>query len=205
MIQRIAKLNVARILYFTALFIYALGCFLDFWPIYCLIFIACFILAFISINEGRKDLKAAVFYCRRAVKKKFSYWLRLIISLLLVVLMVFFMREIGKFLNSSIDYFKHLAFPLAYPSLILILFLASLTNYYNHFNASIRSYVSGIKLPGKTQEIIPWNQIERMSNEFGVLKIQANGAENQFEIDPRDLEDLNGMVAAWSENGHLMD
>ena len=83
---------------------------------------------------------------------------------------------------------------------LIISFATILTNYYHHFIDSIKSFKSGIKLPGRGQSIVKWQDIEdiKFIDEL-TLTIKTNSFSNSFNIDSKDYEDAKKIKEYWEK------
>ena len=140
--------------------------------------------------QDKIELKEAKYYIRMRRTKAWESVVYLLITIALVIACVRLMNHYKIELKSSV--FILYCFP--------ILLSGILEKYYQHFTGSIRSFENGLKLPGRSNPLIAWENIEKMTLDESEVTFEIDGIERQFKIDDRDREDANGMIRQWQEN-----
>lgn len=140
--------------------------------------------------QDKRELKAAKYYVRMRRTKSWKSFVYLLIAIAFVIAFVRLMEHYKIELESSV-YILY-----CFPILLADIY----GNYYQHFTDSIRSFENGLKLPGRSNPLIDWENIEKMTLDESEVTFEIAGIERPFKIDDRDREDANGMIGQWQEN-----
>lgn len=159
-----------------------------------LIVLASFLFGLKYFIADRRDLKSAICYVRMADKAKPPIWKRFLSSIATIAVFILLYWVYKEYF---IHLFKDLSLPKWSHLFITPLFIYSLTQYYLHFNSSVRAYITGIKLPGRDQEIIDWKSVKELSFVDTTMTIKAEQNENKYHIKSEDKDDLERVIAMW--------
>ena len=185
-------MNANKLIGLSYYILIILSAFTDQILIFILISMFCLSLGIKQFLSDKKLLKTTDLYVRiKDPKITFKNIIILIVYIVGAILIFFTLKQLFNLnILTSLDYEFHL----------LISFATILTNYYPHFIDSIKSFKSGIKLPGRKQSIVKWQDIEEISlkNEL-TLTIKTNGFSNTFNIDSKDYKDAKNIKECWEK------
>jgi ABC-type multidrug transport system fused ATPase/permease subunit len=185
-----ARTKTSKILLWITILIYILGFFTENLALFVTISLISLIIGFKQFIPDRKDLKAAVYYCRLQkdpIKRPLFKKVISIIFVVAIVLIIYWSNKtIPKDISNSMSSF--ILFPM---------WASILAEFYQNFKNSLRSYTTGIKLPGRDQEIIDWKSVEEISFVDTTITVKAEQNENKYHIKAEDKDDLDRIIAMW--------
>jgi len=151
------------------------------------------IIGIMQFIQDKKELKRAKAYVR-VVKPVWEIILDVFVPIILIISLQLIPFEYTDFLVGDIGILDN-------PIVISIIFVGLIfSGFYHNFNNSIRSFESGIKLPGINQSIIEYGNIESLSRENENVYVLINQKSKSFEINNRDFEDMDQIIKSWREH-----
>lgn len=73
-------------------------------------------------------------------------------------------------------------------------------NNLTHFTSGFRSYQNGVKLPGRSSQLIPWRNVHLLNADKTTLIFRDAEREYSYEINPRDYADVWAICEEWKKN-----
>jgi len=178
----------------AAALIFVIPFFIDSGLLVILIALASLLFGLKYFMADRRDLKSAIYYIRMNEKAEPSVWRSFISLIILLTGLIIVFSVFEDFFEGFIDLFK---WPTLSGFYVLPLGAMYLTVYYYKFKNSLRSYTTGIKLPGRDQEIIDWKSVEELSFVDTTITVKAEQNENKYRIKAEDKDDLDRIIAMW--------
>ena len=161
----------------------------------CVVF-AALVISIIRFHHDKKWLADADKYVRIPIKTNFSKTAVIIIASICIG--ITFQLDYAQDL---LDKYSPEIHDASIMSWLAVGILLSISNYYQKFVDSIKSFDDGIQLPGRKSEIISWREIYEFKLEEKI-SISCSKGEHEFDFDPKDFSYARALVADWkSKNG----
>lgn len=151
-----------------------------------------FVVSIIRFFHDRKWLKDAEKYIR--MTEKLPLWRRIIgivwtVGLLLLILETDFISRAGEYVSDK-----------TLTTFVCVSLILALSDYYQKFVNSVKSFEDGIQLPGRNQELIPWKEVYEFNfSQEEKITISSSKGEQEFIIHKDDPEQVNGMISDWNQ------
>lgn len=136
----------------------------------------------------QKDLREAQYYVR-INPVWYKRWTHRLPHFTLIFILLLFQEKQQVI---AFNVFAKLSI-LAIGAVHLVINANSLTN----FTSGFRSYQNGVKLPGRSSQLIPWRNVHLINADKTTLIFRDADREYSYEINPRDAEDLWAICEEW--------